>query len=79
MKHEKVFKREDGSAIKITVSLYVELMKNEFYWNYQIEMRSPGKRKYRPVKVVGEPFYFSDEIFETQNELYNLIKPKKYV
>lgn len=46
MKHEKVFKREDGSKIRIGVSLYSNGFSDEIDWKFWVHTCAPGKRSW---------------------------------
>ena len=44
MKHEKIIKREDGSRVRITVSLLVEWSRSEPRWSFVVHRCEKGKR-----------------------------------
>ena len=56
MKSEKTFKREDGSQIKITVDLIVD-MRTDPIWSVSVEGRQKGKRKWLRPYVWEEYSY----------------------
>ena len=44
MTHEKIFKRKDGSRVKVSVWLYVH--QNKSNWGYLIFVQEPGSDKW---------------------------------
>lgn len=54
MTHEKIFKRDDGTRIKITVTFWHDRSSGAIY-NVFVEKCSPGKRKF--VDVVDRNDY----------------------
>lgn len=44
MTHEKIFKRKDGSRVKVSVWLYVHL--NQSNWGYSIFIREAGSERW---------------------------------
>ncbi len=75
MRHEKIFKREDGSRVKIEVEIYVPF--NYFHsdghkWSSIVAYCAPGKRKFLP----GYGRHTPDEILEVKLELWNKLKPE---
>lgn len=42
MRHERILKRDDGSKVKITVSLGID--SSDCHWSVRVETCQPGKR-----------------------------------
>ena len=55
-KHEKVFKNEDGSQIKVMVSLY-EGSGQSMGYNFSVQQRARGKRLWRSLISVDSYHY----------------------
>lgn len=46
MRHEKIIRRDDGSRVKITVSLTVDYCSNNANWDFQVHRCEKGKRSW---------------------------------
>jgi hypothetical protein len=66
MHHEKIYKRKDGSQVKISVWLYVQ--ENKSYWGYLIFLREAGSDRWL------DPF--SDRDYLDRIVKRNLDRPK---
>jgi len=49
MRHEKIFKREDGTQVNVLVTLVVESYRNEHKYRVDVEYRPKGKKKWLPT------------------------------
>ena len=75
MTHEKIVKRPDGTRIKIIVSLYTDLARNETRWNnFGTLVCDPRKRKWREGKI-SDHLASMQEVLEAQLELWEMLKP----
>lgn len=52
MTHETILKRDNGDKYKITVSVFVDMMKH--YWSFGVYHCPAGKRKFTSVCDTGE-------------------------
>lgn len=74
MLHEKTFKREDGSSVKVIVSLYYNDFRKSLEWLYWQKANDGKGKKFYPVSLninIAQP----SEILETKLELWNKLKP----
>ena len=46
MKKEKIYKRPDGTRIKLSIRLYVD---NRIYWSYSASICQPRKRTFKNI------------------------------
>ena len=44
MRHSKIFKREDGSKVELTASLFVDHIGQEARWSFTVAIQPPRKR-----------------------------------
>jgi hypothetical protein len=75
MNHEKIFKRGDGSKVKIFVSVYVGSFDEVARWNYGQMLCEPGKRKF-VCFTDNIDLATQAEILETKLELWNKLMPE---
>lgn len=47
MNHEKIYTREDGTKVKIAVSLWVDSFRDEFRYSSSVQTCLKGKRKWK--------------------------------
>lgn len=76
--HEKIFKNEDGSKVKVKVRLYINQYRpNEPSHEYQFTVMycEPKKRSFVMAK---KDQYTSTHLQETANEYWNSLKPNQY-
>lgn len=57
MKHEKIIKRPDGTRVKIDVSLYLDIYRNNAQYDVDVTICAPGKRTFREV-YSGDDYLF---------------------
>ena len=58
MKTERIYKKEDGSRYRITVSFHTNSYDPDFgIWNMEVCVCAPGKRKFEPVVDVDDYRY----------------------
>lgn len=76
---EKIFKRDDGSRVKITPVLEMGKFDNErFTWSYIVYYCAPGKEKFEDVSsehIEGPAFATDQEVLQAQTELWEALKP----
>ena len=76
---EKIYKRADGSRVKITPVLEMDKFDNEaFEWSYRIYYCAPGEEKFEDVSaehIEGPAFATHREISQAQFELWEAFKP----
>jgi len=85
MKHQKVFNREDGSRVKVTLSLYVpgiwDGRSGEVIWNCKVGVSQKGENRYTSIffsngsQSSGNSGDTDAWIYETKLELWEKIKP----
>lgn len=71
MQHEKIFKREDGTQIRVDV--HVKYIDGAVYWSYAAFWRGKRQRFWRcdELDLIVEP----EEIYQTKLELWEKLKP----
>ncbi len=84
-KYEKIFRRDDGSQVKVEVSLWSDsgMRDSTMEYKYSIETRGNGKRKWFYVssrydgKLTPDVIIFISpaEILEAETEFWKSIKP----
>lgn len=74
MKHHKIFNREDGSQALVTVSIFVDTWRETHHYNWGVEVRDKGKRKWNKSKDLH--LSMGNEVQEVALELWEKIKPK---
>lgn len=47
MKHEKIYKRQDGSKVKVIAEFSVDAYRNNHSWGFSVEFCEPNKRTWR--------------------------------
>jgi len=75
MKHEKIYKNEDGSQIKVEISLYVDndwATNASAHWKPFVSSREKGKRNWNTNHEAATP----EQILEAKLEFWEKIKPQ---
>jgi hypothetical protein len=73
MNFQKVFKREDGSKVKVIVLCFVDFTGP--IWTHFVQLCDPGKRKFYHYKI-DENAATPEEVLQTKMELYKKLLPK---
>lgn len=73
MQHEKIFKREDGTQIKVRVSVTTGSFDNQAYWYYGADWKEKRQRVWRHDKI--NLIVTPEEIYQTKLELWEKLKP----
>lgn len=71
MQHEKIIKRTDGTRVKISVTLWVDMRGH--FWQKSVVTSAPGKIKFSNISNEGDAT--PAEIKEVQLELLETLKP----
>lgn len=84
MKHEKIFKRPDGSKVRVSVRLYTSIYPDSFNYEVTLDICKPKKRLFEVRGSTYTPSRLGDatdliathaEITDTVLEFYQLISP----
>jgi len=85
-KYEKIFKREDGSQVKVIVSfgMVLESPFNDLLYKFEIYKKDKGKRKWihHPVRYDGvmteidREFITDSELLQAKQEFWKTLEPK---
>ena len=77
MRHEKIFKREDGTQVQISITLSVETYRDSHRYEPQVRCKYKGKRTWiSPLLEDTFKFTTPQEIQEVALELWEQLKPK---
>lgn len=81
MRHEKIFKRKDGTRYKIEITLRVCCFQKEAKWDCNLYIRLRRQKSWSDLKTpeYNNAFYehvTHEEVLETKMELWQLIKPE---
>jgi hypothetical protein len=74
MKLEKVVQLENGSEVKILVSIWVDSVKNEFAYNHAITLKPKGKKEFS-IALPPYSVEVNKAIDVAKTELWKKLKP----
>lgn len=57
MNHEKIFKREDGTRVRITADYTETWRGGDKAWSFQVAICAPRKRKFETVQLTRMDFH----------------------
>lgn len=76
MKHEKIIKRANGSSVMISVSVYVDGMRQTgAHYSHGVCYREKGKRKWIFSNQSSKELATEEEIRQVKLELWEKLKP----
>lgn len=77
MKHEKIFKREDGSKVNIGIDFYPESFTNKFTYRVSVSTCEPKKRAFRYVNDTDD--YTWRRLSSEERKTYEMKKNLEHV
>lgn len=78
MRHEKVLKMDNGTEIKVSVTIWTDSLRREFGYNHHVTTKAKGERRFNDISIetyqaleVG----LNNLIESAKNELWQKLKP----